>query len=615
MGIKVKQKLKKASNRSFLAKDFEAYRISLINHAKVFFADKIQDFSEPSVGGMLVDLMATIGDSLSFYLDHQYRELDAALAVEPENIITHVRNAGVELYGAASALAELEFSIKVPAELVGANYIPKKSALPVILKNTVCSSIEGIATFIIFDDVNFAEEDADGNLVAPYSVSETSSGGVPTEFEMRRTTVASSGNEKTESKSISDLHVPFRQITLEENNITMIRSILDSEFNEYHEVKSLSQDTVFVPVQNFDKDSVRVKSNLEILAAPHRFTREYNPITKLTTVRFGSGDADVLDDDILPDPSDLALELYGKNTIPRFSIDPNSLLKTQTLGISPKSTTLSITYRYGGGANHNVGAQSIIMVDDLKLSFRKSPSVSDAVSVRASVEVTNMESAKGGADAPDLEALRGLIIPARMSQGRMVTSQDVLARIYTLPSIYGRVFRASISENPINPQATTVYLISQDSNGDLSLAPDALKINLSNYLNEFRLISDAYDMLDAQVVNFGVKYEVVTARNANKQQVITNINNSLAKLLQLKNFQIDQPIMADDISATIIATNFVIAISNLRVFPRSGTIEERTYASSAFPFENSTKSGMIFGPRGSIFELKHPEHDIIGSAV
>ena len=614
MAIKVQQKLKKGSNRTFLAKDFESIRQDLIQHARVFFPDKIQDFSEPSVASMLVDMIATVGDSLAFYLDHQFRELDPALAVEPQNIITHLKNAGVEVYGAASSIAELSFTVTVPAELVDTSYIPKKSALPVLLRNTVVGSTSGVS-FTVFDNLDFAETDADGNLVLPYIVSSTNTDGTPATFDITGVAVASSGIEASETFVIPNQHVSFREIVLAQKDATVVRSILDSSGDEYHEVKSLSQDTVFIPVQNFEKDSAEVSSNVEITAAPKRFVKSMDPVTRITTIRFGSGDVDVLDDDILPDPSDLSLELYGKNVMPRFSIDPGSLLRTQTLGISPKATTLTVTYRHGGGAGHNVAAGSISSINDLFIEFRNSPSAPNALSVRTSIKVTNSRASAGGANAPDLETLRGLLMSARLSQGRMVTSEDVLARIFTLPATFGRVYRASISDNPINPQATTLYVVSKDLAGQLSTSPDSLKKNLSKYLNEFRLISDAYDILDAQVVNFGVKYEVITAKHANKHQVALNINNKLAELLDLRYFQIDQPVLIDDILSIILAQDFVISISDLRVFPRTGVIDNRTYSTSTFPFENSTKKGMIFGPRGSIFELKFPEFDIIGSAA
>ena len=615
MGVNSKKKLKKQLNRSFLAKDFESLRQDLIQNARIFFPDKIQDFSEPSVAGMLVDLMASVGDSLAFYLDHQFRELDPQLAVEPTNIVTHLENAGVKIFGAASSLVDLTFTMTVPSKLTGGtNYIPDRSALPVILRNTACTADNGVV-FSTLEDVDAAATDADGNLVAKYRVHATGDDGNPTSFKLSVNVPATSGLERTDSFTIDNNHVPFRELTLTRSDVTMVRSVIDADGDEYYEVESLSQDTVFVPVDNTDPDKFAVKSNLEILAAPKRFVLITNPITRTTKLRFGSGNADALDDDILPDPSDLSLELVGKNVIPRFSIDPNALLETQTLGMSPKNTTVSVTYRHGGGSSHNVGANSITQISGILIDFRNSPNPSTALSVRNSLEVTNVIKAGGAANAPDLETLRGQIMSARTAQGRMVTREDVLARIFTMPATFGRVFRAAIAENPVNPQATTLYILTRDSRGKLDIAPDTLKKNLSKYLNEFRLISDAYDILDGQIINFGVKYEVVVARNANKQQVALNINNKLADLLKLQFFQIDQPLIVDDITSTILAQDFVIAMSALRVFPITGLREDRQYSNSSFPFERATKKGMIFGPPGAMFELRHPEFDIIGTAV
>lgn len=124
MAISVKKKLKKAANRTFLAKDFEAFRNELISHARTFFPDKIQDFSEASVGGLLVDMAATIGDSLSYYLDHQFRELDPFKAVEPDNIRMHLKNSGVVMYGATPATVLLKFFFRIDAERAAGGYRP-----------------------------------------------------------------------------------------------------------------------------------------------------------------------------------------------------------------------------------------------------------------------------------------------------------------------------------------------------------------------------------------------------------------------------------------------------------------------------------------------------------
>jgi len=148
----------------------------------------------------------------------------------------------------------------------------------------------------------------------------------------------------------------------------------------------------------------------------------------------------------------------------------------------------------------------------------------------------------------------------------------------------------------------------------MAIAPDTLKNNISKYLNEFRLISDAIDILDTQIINYGVKYSVIVSQNANKVQVVQNINNRVANALQTKYFQIDQPLILDDITNIIINTESVISLSDLKVYPIVNKIEDRDYSSSTFPFQRSTKNGIIFGPPGSIFELKFPANDIIGTA-
>ena len=165
--------------------------------------------------------------------------------------------------------------------------------------------------------------------------------------------------------------------------------VADSDNNVYHQVESLSQDTVFKGVLSLNAEKELVPMNLEVIPAPRRFVSRHDFRTRLTTIRFGAGDATTLDDDIVPDPSDLSLPLYGKTTFSRFSIDPNSLLRTHTLGISPLDTTIRVQYRYGGGLSHNVPARSIRFVQNLKMEFRNGVSNADAIFIRNSIDIRN----------------------------------------------------------------------------------------------------------------------------------------------------------------------------------------------------------------------------------
>jgi len=248
------------------------------------------------------------------------------------------------------------------------------------------------------------------------------------------------------------------------------------------------------------------------------------------------------------------------------------------------------------------------------LSFRRSPSAADSLVVRQSIQVVNLESAAGGSSAPTLEDLKTMITSARKSQRRVVSREDLLARIYTMPNEFGRVYRAAIANNPANPLSVLLYVVSIDALGNLVTSPDSLKKNLRTYLNDLRLVGDAVDVLDVRVVNFGIKYSVYVAENANKAQVIQNINTRIATTMNRKFFNVNQPIIVDDIVNIIINTDFVISMIDLQVFPRAASVEGRQYSSTTFDFKQSQTKGLIQPNLGSIFELKYPEFDIIGTA-
>ena len=107
----------------------------------------------------------------------------------------------------------------------------------------------------------------------------------------------------------------------------------------------------------------------------------------------------------------------------------------------------------------------------------------------------------------------------------------------------------------------------------------------------------------------------MTAPSSNKNAVIQNVISRIKSIMKIKNFQIDQPILLDDITNIIINTPGVVSLLNLDVRPKTGQVEDRKYSSFYFDYTTSTKNKVIVGPPGNIFELKYPDHDIIGSAL
>lgn len=609
MAIDVKRQLKNANKKNYLAKDFQSFRNELFSHAKLFFSDQIQDFTEPGLGGLLLDMASYVGDSMSYYLDHQFNELNWSTAVENRNIKRHLRNAGVRARGANPSVVMVKIYFEVPAESFNGELIPKRNLLPVVKSNTTFVSNDGVS-FSLMDDMDFSKTDRSGSYLYESIVVDADSSGNPTSFVVTRTGLAVSGTRKEEAFPIPNVKKSFRKIILPDENVTSIVSVTDSDGNEYYEVETLSQDTVFKKVINVAEDNDDVEYNLEVAPAPYRFTTEYDYDTKLTSLQFGSGDALTTDDDLLPDPSDLALPLYGKSTFSRFTLDPNKMMQTQTLGIAPRNTTLTVSYRAGGGLRHNVGAGSIRTITRLFLNFPSRANAAATQKVRASIDVTNPLPALDGDRAPTIEELRAQIPASRNSQSRIVTKSDLISRIYTLPNEFGRVYRVGIRPNPINSLASQIFIISRDKSGKLKMSSDTLKKNLRKYLNEFRAVSDAFDILDSAIVNIGINIDVVAHPDASKAQVAQRIIVNLRNLLDTRNIQIDQPVPKADIMNSILNSQGVISLVNLKIVNLKGTIESRTYSGTAFDVDANTIQEMIVGPAGSIFELKFPADDI-----
>lgn len=629
----IKTKNSKIVKRSYLARDFDGFKKNLVDHARTFFPNNIEDFTEAGLGGMFVDMISYIGDSLSYYLDHQFNELKWSEAVEIDNIKKHLELNGVQSSGASPAAVLVQFYIAVPRIVVNgaATRDVDTSYLPVIKEGTQLLSENGV-TFNLVEDVDFTlRENVENKHLWENSIPEPKMDGDYKIINLSGLCV--SGENIVETFAIPDTFVPFREITLSNQNVSLIDRIYDSDGNVYYEVDNLSQDNVFSIRNQKDIALDQEEKILSLLPAPYRYTKSFDPQTLTTTLTFGGGDATANDDDILPDPADLSVPLYGKKVFTSFALDPNSLLRTNTLGVAPRATTISVKYKHGGGFSHNVNSNSIKEISFIDLVFNTTESLvhEKTVKVRSSVSVRNRDVATGGSPAPTIDELRNLIPSAKNAQKRVVTKEDLLSRIYSIPAPLGRVFRASIAEAPDSNGMIEVALISRNSSGNLinfgsmdtelnsvSITPDNMKLNLKKYLESFRLINDSYVLLDAAVHNFGVDVSVISVPGIQKSDVATSIITNLKKILDIRLFQINQPLSIGDMYHAVINSQGVSSIHDsmnkkgIEIRSLTGQSSDGTnkFSYSSNDFSTIPKRGFIFPRKNGIFELKYPEFDI-----
>lgn len=605
--------LKAVRQRRYLNKEFDSFRADLIEYARTYYKDRINDFSESSLGGVLVDFPAYVGDVMSFYLDHSFTELDPDTAVETVNIERLLRIAGVDIVGAAPAVVLESFYVEVPAGKVNNITVPDPTMLPIIEEGSIVVSDNG-TEFILLDSIDFTSTKPDGSLLCDIAIGDVTSDGTPRTFILKQDEVCLSGFRTQETFSVGSF-VPFREITLSNPNITEIESVYDSLGNVYYEVSSLAQDVVYRGIPNYNDDDVLVKEVLEIVPAPFRFTKKVDLGSRNTTLVLGGGSADTLEDDVIPDPSSFAIPLYGKKTFSRLSINPQQLLNTKTLGIVASNVTLIVNYRFGGGLGHNADPNTVSSIKSLLMTFPGNPQASIATRIRSSVQANNKKQAAGGDDPPSFDDLKTQIPAVKNSQGRIVSKPDLLARVYTMPSSFGRAFRAAVRSNPNNPLAAQLFIVSRDSNSRLIISPDTLKQNLSKYLNEYRMISDAIDILDASVIDLSLNFEIVTDPTVNKKLVLQAIFQKLKKYFDVKNFQIDQPLVLQDITNLIFNNLGVISINFIKFDNVIGLVNNRMYSDVYFDVKTNTTKGLIIPPPGGIFEIRFPDVDLVGRAT
>ena len=277
-------------------------------------------------------------------------------------------------------------------------------------------------------------------------------------------------------------------------------------------------------------------------------------------------------------------------------------------------TTLSIKYRTGGGLLHNIAARTLNNSKDIQVRFPTSSTGDVSIAIN-SLDVTNFVEASGGEDQQTIEQIKINSTSHFFSQNRLVTREDYLARVYSMPAEFGRVFRAFVKQNPNMDSSIDLHILSRNSNGGLIFSPDSLKINLSKYLNEFRILTDTVNILDTNIANIGINFEIIVNSNFNNEEVLTGAIDRLLNYFNIENFQIGQSIIQAEIESLIYNTEGVLSVSRIEFVSFAGKVQNRQYNDSTFSVDENLEKGILLCPDDTILEVRYPTYDIRGAAI
>ena len=592
----------RTKNINYMSKDFDSIKADLIAYIKRYFPNEFQDFNDASGGMAILDLVAYVGDILSYNVDKQVNEVFISRAIETRNIINLAQSYGYTPRKTTPAITNLSLTSVVTTTT-------SADQLSVVQKGSkIFTSTNPVVSFEILEDVDFSDARnrtySEDGVISTITVSGVS---------------AVAGSTKKFQYSITD-PVKFLKIKLPDNNVTEIVSISAADGSEYFEVDSLAVDTNFVGEVNTDPSTTASAPYImKLKKIPKRFVKEIDG-DGTTSLRFGTGVlTEDADEDIIPNPEDFVLPPTLRGSPSGFAaaaIDSTNFLKTKTLGVAPSNTTLTIDYRVaGGGVETNVGPDTLSKWAEKRVLFKnnlRSTNAALAVTTENNITVSNPEQASGGESGESPASIRINAVNNLNSQMRAVTLQDYQARVMAMPQKFGTIFRSYVVKNN-GGYGAGLYTICRDSNLNLINTPGVVNNNIITYLQRFKSFSDTIEIKSGKIVNIGLDFSVTIDPAANAPESLMAAIIELKRRFAINRTNFNDNISISEVIASIQAIDGVNAVETFKIVNKTSADNEsnRTYSGFNFDINANTFSGIVSFPQDVVWEMKYPNLDIV----
>jgi|TARA_R100000084_G_scaffold108578_2_gene71616 hypothetical protein len=638
-----------SKNIEYLGRDFDTIKQGLVEFVKNYYPNTYNDFNEASPGMMFLELMAYVGDTLNYYIDSQFKESQLLQATERRNVLAIAAAMGYKPLTSVPANVDLDIFQLMPSTGTGDNAAPDmryalriqpgmqaQATLSTLIDNTYQSQDQSdTVDFYIQEAVDFSIDTADDPI--EFQVYSIDAAGNPEYYLAKKTAKAVSATPTVYEevvgavKKFYKFKIPFDDI----NTPTFIGidSIVDSDGNTWTEVPYLAQDTVFESIQNTalnDPDAAVYSDEIPYLLKLKKVPRRF--VTRILDdgieIQFGSGISTSADEELLPTPENIGLNLpTGKINIDQ-SIDPNSPGVTKAYGIAPSNTTLTVTYLTGGGIRSNVTSDTITNITALDTNTNGFPNTGTLnTTVLNSVACNNPNPAFGGRSQETLDEVRQNAIKQLSSQNRAVTRDDYMVRAITMPPKFGSVSKVFITpdeqnnlltsdttDTVSNPLAMNMYVLGYDSNKNLTTTNRAVKENLKTYLSQYRMLTDSINLRDAFIINIQVNFDIIPLGDRNANQVLLTCVNAIKDYFDVEKWQINQPIQYTDIYNILLRQPGVQTVTNVVINNLNDS--SLGYSNIAYNIKEATRNGIIYPSLDPmIFEVKLPDNDIKGRIV
>ena len=604
-------------NISYLNKDFGAFKTDLQQYAKTYFPTTYNDFSEATPGNMFIEMASYVGDVMSFYLDTQVQENFLLYAKEKENLYAQAYVMGYRPKASYASNTMVDVYQLVPSITNGGITTPDYATYGVIVPpNTSLTSTSTGTKFLTTQQIDFTDTGSteitfvDSNYyLFKKSVPAISA-------EIKETTINVGANQK------------FATVNITDTNILQILNVTGSGGNQWYEVPYLAQSSIFKPIANPSYNTDQVPYLLQLQNTPRRFVSRILSDNTLQ-MEFGAGLSSngvtniKTDTQIIPTPDNIQAGVVPGISLLTNNYNEAGTFFTQEYGLVPNGN-LTVKYLVGGGITSNIPANDLTTIDTAGVTF---PGGGGALNntVLQSIISSNPNPSSGGRNGDTADEIRQNALYSYSTQLRAVTKDDYIVRALSMPSEYGTVAKAYISQdlnsnpqetvahtNPSNPLALDLYILSYNSNKQLKPAEPTLKQNLVTYLNQYRMVTDAINIKDAYYINIGLNFDITVVSGYSNKDIITNCITVLKDHFNIDKWQINQPITLSDIQSKLLQIRGVQSVVKLEIINKQGG----NYSQYGYDIAGATKNGNIYPSLDpAVFEIRFPDVDIQGRVV
>ena len=622
---------------NYLARTFDDYKSELVKFTKQYYPELEDSYNDSTIGAWFMDLVASVGDNLSYSIDRAYQENSLNSTNLRSTVCNIARNNGLHIPGPKASMCEVQLSCDLPV----AQNAPDWAYAPVVKRSTVVSA--GNINFQLSEDVDFGEQfNSDGYSNRTFSPKRGQNGNI-TAYTVSKMVLAVNGSTRIFKKVILGEELkPFMEVVLPDKNVMNIESVIfketsnfqdDPEVSEFYienemykmteeaaytyrffETESLADQYVFGTAVNYKED------NEDKLIVDYLNPQMYVDYTEKPeddsesgnrTTRYYVGEWKAIKQKFITEYTDNGYMkiIFGGgveyDTMPTFKDEDedthkfakrqmSNLINNDMLGVLPKAGwTMFVLYRVGGGISSNIAVGALntitLSVAEFKKPAATDGSTTDASVTRGSVlnslKVTNLSPALAGKDAPSTEELKYLVKYNNSSQGRCVTVKDYKLKLMTMPSKYGAPFRAAVIEEN---NKIAMSMLGLDINGKLTKAlPETLVDNIEEYMSHFKTIGDYIEGKSGKIYNVGFAISLFINKTYDAPTVITNVIEKIKEYMSVNNHDMGENIFIGDLQKEITMVDGVIAIIDFSAY----SLYNGMYSSDKCPFPEANLTG------------------------